>query len=75
MIHKRKKGKKGYQWATWRHKQTKTRTGEVKLIQKDGVFWGEINDRSGGYMLAESFLSWIMSNADDLVCRVDFWRP
>ena len=74
-VHKRKKMKKGYQWVVWRHKAGRTHPGDVKLFQKDGVFWGEIHDPSGGHKLTGSFLSWIISNADDLIHRIDFRAP
>jgi hypothetical protein len=74
-IHKRKRKKRGYQWIIWRHKAATTHPGDVKLVEKNGVFWGEIDDRSGGHKLTGSFLSWMMSNADDLIRRLDFRLP
>lgn len=68
-IHKRKRGKNG--WTVWRHKQQRSHRGDVKLMKKDGIFWGRIKDRSDG-QLTGSFLSWIVRNADKLVHRIDF---
>jgi hypothetical protein len=68
-IDKRKRGKEG--WALWRHKQTVTHKGDVKLIQSGGKFRGQIKDRSNG-MLTGAFLGWILRNASDLIYRIEF---
>ena len=68
-VTKRKRGKEGF--SIWQHKQQATHRGEVRLVQSEGTFSGEIRDRSNG-MLTGAFLGWIVRNARDMIYRLDF---
>lgn len=51
----------------WRHKKYE---GSIKLRKAHGIFWAEVKSDQGGQLLGV-FVSWLFSNAGEMVYRVD----
>lgn len=51
----------------WQHKKY---GGIIKLRKADGIFWAEVASDNGGQLLG-AFVSWLYSNAGEMVYRVD----
>jgi hypothetical protein len=54
----------------WQHKKYKKYGGSIKLRKENGIFWAEVDDENGGQLLG-AFVSWLYSNAGDMVYRLD----
>lgn len=51
----------------WFHKKY---DGEIKLKKRGGIFWAEINSENIGQLVG-AFVSWLISNAKEMVYRID----
>jgi len=51
----------------WIHKRY---GGEVKLKKQDNTFWAEIVAENEGQLVG-AFVSWLINNARQIVCRID----
>ena len=51
----------------WHHKKYE---GEIKLNKANGVFWAEVKSSSGAQLLG-ALVSWLFSNAKDIVYGLD----
>jgi hypothetical protein len=51
----------------WQHKKY---GGVTKLKKEDGIFWAEIESDNGSQLLG-AFVSWLFSNARQMIYRVD----
>lgn len=57
-------------WARLRHDRYRHK-GEVKLVKDHGRCFAEITDNSGGLQVVGAWVSWLASNAGDIVHGVD----
>lgn len=67
-IDKRTRKSKEKGWVELRHKQ---HGGFVKLSKESGVCSASVNDESGGLKLIGAWISWLGSNAADLLSGLD----
>lgn len=54
----------------WQHKKY---GGSLKLKKENGVFWAEMDEEDGSQLLG-AFVSWLYSNAGEMVYRLDIRR-
>ncbi len=67
-IDKRTKKSRDTGWVEIRHKQHK---GFIKLSKDAGVCRALVSDKSGGRKLIGAWVSWLSSNASDLIAGMD----
>jgi hypothetical protein len=67
-IDKRTKKAKDTGWVEIRHKQ---HHGFIKLSKDSGVCRASVSDQSGGLKLIGAWVSWLGSNASDLIAGLD----
>jgi hypothetical protein len=51
----------------WRHKKYE---GSIKVRKSHGIFWAEVKSDQGSQLLG-AFISWLFSNAGEMVYRAD----
>ena len=69
-IDKRSKKSRSSGWTMLKHKNVRFK-GFVKIVKNDGECFCNINDDSGYGGLTGAWLSWLVSNASDLVYGTD----